>query len=105
MSDTLIIGLLSLTGTLLGSLGGILTANRLTNYRIEELEKKVEKHNSIVERTNELGGHLLHQTVYKQYKRLVASIGLPEARFHDLRHSYAVLALKQGMTPRPCRRI
>ena len=54
MSDTLIIGLLSLTGTLLGSLGGILTANRLTNYRIEELEKKVEKHNSIVERTTVL---------------------------------------------------
>ena len=54
MSDTLIIGILSLTGTLIGSLGGILTANRLTNYRIEELEKKVEKHNSIVERTTVL---------------------------------------------------
>ena len=50
--------------------------------------------------TNEIGGHLLHQTVYKQYKRIVASIGLPDARFHDLRHSYAVLALKHGDDPK-----
>lgn len=51
MSEVMTVGLLSLAGTLIGSIGGILTANRLTNYRIEELERKVEKHNSIVERT------------------------------------------------------
>ena len=34
----------------MGSLGGILAANRLTNYRIEQLEKKVDKHNSVIER-------------------------------------------------------
>ena len=51
MSDTMIVGLLSLAGTLVGTIGGILMANRLSNYRIQELEKKVEKHNSIVERT------------------------------------------------------
>ncbi len=45
------VGMLSLAGTLIGSIGGILTANKLTNYRIQELERKVEKHNSIVERT------------------------------------------------------
>lgn len=50
MSDVLIVSLLSLAGTLVGSFGGIITANRLTNYRIEQLEKKVEKHNSVVER-------------------------------------------------------
>lgn len=38
-------------GTLIGSLTGILVANRLTNYRIEQLEKKVEQHNSLIERT------------------------------------------------------
>lgn len=51
MNETMIVGLLSLLGTLVGSIGGILTANRLTNYRIQELERKVEKHNSIAERT------------------------------------------------------
>lgn len=46
--------------------------------------------------TNELGQHLARQTVYKQYKKVVESIGFPEARFHDLRHSYAVASLQAG---------
>ena len=46
---------------------------------------------------NELGEHLSPNTVYHNYyKRLVASIGLPDARLHDLRHSYAVAALRAG---------
>ena len=51
MTDVIIVALLSLAGTLIGSVAGILTANRLTNYRISELEKKVDKHNTIIERT------------------------------------------------------
>ena len=54
MNETVLISLLSLVGTLLGSLGGILTANKLTNYRIQELEKKVEKHNNVIERVYQL---------------------------------------------------
>lgn len=50
MTDTVIVALFSLIGTLGGTFGGILTANKLTNYRIEQLEKKVEKHNKVVER-------------------------------------------------------
>ena len=50
MSDAVIVAVLSLIGTLGGTFGGILTANKLTNYRIEQLEKKVEKHNRVVER-------------------------------------------------------
>lgn len=50
MSDAIVVAVLSLVGTLLGSIFGILAANKLTNYRIEQLEKKVEKHNSVVER-------------------------------------------------------
>lgn len=46
--------------------------------------------------TDELGKHLSTCTVYHNYKRLVASIGYPEARVHDLRHSYAVAAIKSG---------
>jgi DNA repair ATPase RecN len=47
---TVIVGVLSLLGTLAGSLGGM----KLISYRIEQLEKKVEKHNSIIERTFKL---------------------------------------------------
>lgn len=50
MNDAVIVAVLSLIGTLGGTFGGILTANKLTNYRIEQLEKKVEKHNRVVER-------------------------------------------------------
>ncbi len=46
--------------------------------------------------TNETGGHLVAGTVYKNFKKIVSEIGLPDARFHDLRHSYAVLALQSG---------
>lgn len=58
MSDTVIVGLLSLVGTLAGTFGGIITANKLTTYRIERLEEKVNKHNSIVERTYVLEGQM-----------------------------------------------
>ena len=54
MSEAVIVAILSLLGTLAGSLAGILTANKLTNYRIEQLEKKVEKHNSVIERVYKL---------------------------------------------------
>ena len=50
MSDTIIVALLSLAGTLIGSLFGIIAANKLVVYRIEQLEKKVEKHNNVLER-------------------------------------------------------
>ena len=46
--------------------------------------------------TNELGEHMKRQTVYMQYKRVMASIGLPSMRFHDMRHSYATAALRSG---------
>lgn len=46
--------------------------------------------------TNELGRHLAHCTVYNNFKRVAKSIGLKKARFHDLRHSYAVAALQSG---------
>ena len=49
---TIIVAGLSLLGTFIGTLGGILTSTKLTSYRIEQLEKKVEKHNSVVERTS-----------------------------------------------------
>ena len=50
MSDTVIVGALSLVGTLVGSLGGM----RLMTYRIEQLEQRVNKHNNLIERTYKL---------------------------------------------------
>lgn len=43
-------GVLSLIGTLFGTFGGILVSSKLTAYRIEQLEKKVDKHNHFAER-------------------------------------------------------
>lgn len=51
MSTEIVVAVLSLIGTAVGSLAGILTANKLMMYRIEQLEKKVEKHNNLIERT------------------------------------------------------
>ncbi len=50
MNEQIIIALLSFTGTLIGSLAGIYATSRLSNYRIEQLEKKVDKHNNLIER-------------------------------------------------------
>lgn len=46
--------------------------------------------------TNEMGRNLSAQTVYLHFKKIAKSIGHPNARFHDLRHSYAVAALRSG---------
>lgn len=50
MSETIVVGLLSLAGTLGGSFLGIMQANKLSNYRIEQLEEKVSKHNNLIDR-------------------------------------------------------
>ena len=47
MSDTLI----NFLGIVVGTFGGIMASSRLTNYRLQELEKKVDKHNNVMERT------------------------------------------------------
>lgn len=46
--------------------------------------------------TNEIGQHLCNITVYKSFKAVVKSLGWPDVRFHDLRHSYAVAAIRSG---------
>lgn len=58
MSETMAMALVSLIGTLGGTFGGILTANKLTVFRIEQLEKKVEKHNNLVERMYKVEGKI-----------------------------------------------
>lgn len=46
MDSEILIAILSFTGTLVGSFGGM----KLMSYRIEQLEKKVDKHNHFAER-------------------------------------------------------
>lgn len=58
MDSSIFVALLSLAGTLIGSLFGILAANKLSNYRISQLEEKVNKHNQVVERTYKLEGQM-----------------------------------------------
>ena len=56
METEIIVALLGLLGTLAGSFLGVLAASRLTNYRLQQLEEKVNKHNNIIERTFILEG-------------------------------------------------
>ena len=58
MDDSVIVALIALLGTAFGSVAGILAANRLVIYRIEQLEKKVAAHNSLVERMYKLEGRM-----------------------------------------------
>lgn len=79
MSETVIIALISLLGTLGGTFGGILATSKLTNYRIEQLEKKVDKHNSLVERTFRLEDN---------DKLILQKIDTAESRIERLEQKY-----------------
>lgn len=54
MDTEIVVALITLAGSALGTFAGIVTSTRLTTYRIEQLEKKVDKHNTVVERTFKL---------------------------------------------------
>ena len=54
MNVEIILSLLSALCSLIGSLGGILVTSKLNLYRLEQLEKKVDKHNHLVERMYEI---------------------------------------------------
>lgn len=51
MANEIAVAVIAFLGTLVGTFGGILASNKLTNHRLQELEKKVDKHNSVIERT------------------------------------------------------
>ncbi len=58
MSEAVIVALLGFAGTLFGSLLGVLAAQKVTQYRLAQLEEKVNKHNKLVERTYKLEGYV-----------------------------------------------
>ena len=76
---TVVVGVLSLLGTLAGSFGGI----KLITYRIEQLERKVEKHNNLIERTYKLEeGQKLHEEQIK-----VANHRIDDLERHEEEHA------------------
>lgn len=54
MPSEVLVAIIGLLGSAIGTFGGIMATSRLTNYRIEQLESKVEKHNNLIERTYKL---------------------------------------------------
>ena len=53
MSGEVVVALITLLGSAIGTIGGIFATNKMTAYRLEQLEKKVDKHNQVVERMYE----------------------------------------------------
>ena len=53
MSGEVVVALITLLGSAIGTIGGIFATNKMTAYRIEQLEKNVDKHNQVVERMYE----------------------------------------------------
>ena len=58
MKLDLITALLSVMGSLLGTLGGILASTKVTNFRLKQLEARVQAHNNLIERTYKLEGEM-----------------------------------------------
>ncbi len=50
MSDAVLVGLLALIGSIIGTFGGIITSAKMTNYRLKQLEDRVGEHNNFARR-------------------------------------------------------
>lgn len=79
MADTIIVAILSLLGTLAGAFFANRKSTALVTYRLEQLEKKVDLHNSVIERTY----HLEEQAA------------LAEAEFKRVNHRLEELEVKK----------
>ena len=58
VSEAVIVALIGLLGSGLGAFGGVMASARLTQYRLKQLEDKVNRHNSLIERTFRLEGRM-----------------------------------------------
>lgn len=66
MTEGVLVAILSLFGTLAGTFGGIVVSNKLVNFRLQQLEEKVQAHNQLVERTYHLESDM--EVVHEQIK-------------------------------------
>ena len=85
MTDTIIIAIISLLGTLFGTFGGIVTSGKLTNFRLENLEEQVKKHNNVIERVFKLKEHgaVIDEQIKVANKRILDLEHHEEARAND----------------------
>ena len=77
MNESLLVALISGFCTLAGSCAGVLASSRLTQYRLEQLEKRVAQHNNLIERTYRLE---------EQEQLLEERIKVANHRIEDLEH-------------------
>lgn len=84
MNIEVILSLLSALCSLIGSFGGILVTSKLSIYRLEQLEKKVDKHNHLVER------------MYEVEKTVTAANKLYDEEIKVINHRIADLERKEG---------
>lgn len=86
MSDAVLVALIGLAGSGLGSLVGVVAASKLTLYRIDQLEKKVQAHNNLIERTYKLEHkeELLEQALADHEKLYAEKIRVANHRIDDL---------------------
>ncbi len=77
MESEIVISIITLLGSALGTFGGIFVNSKLTAYRIEQLEKKQDKHNAVIERT-----YRLEESVKLQEEKIRAVT----QRIDDLEH-------------------
>ena len=56
MNEAILVALIGLAGSGIGSVLGVMASAKLTQYRLEQLEKKVQAHNNLIERTYKLEG-------------------------------------------------
>ena len=83
MNDpTVIVAGLSLIGTFIGTIGGILISNKLTNYRVEQLEKKVDKYAENAEDSKErlIKVEMSTKSAHKRIDGLVSQLHITEIR-------------------------
>ncbi|MCH5202494.1 MAG: hypothetical protein J1F17_04725 [Oscillospiraceae bacterium] len=80
MNTEVLVAIITLAGSAIGTVGGILVSSRLMVYRIEQLEKKVDKHNRVVERMYE---------AEKNISVINEEIKVANHRIFDLENSYA----------------
>ena len=88
--EAIIVSLIGLAGSAAGSLGGILVSTRLTQYRLEQLEKKVESHNKLIDRMYKVEGRvdLVEQILGDQDELYKEKIKVANHRIEDLENEH-----------------
>lgn len=94
MSETMIQTLITTVVTLIGTFGGILTAQKLSNYRIQELEKKVDKHNNVIEKTYGLEKDI--QDIRKDLDKVDAEHQKTKEKVLDIDKRVTILEKERG---------